>query len=109
MTTTEKENKIKKYLEQGDQEQAKDLDLCIMNDYKYYSIVKKLFDSQYQKRFVQDNFNYYLFLQIFKNTIDYILNNKQFTRYYTYSKKNTSVSTRFLTAQNIVDYFIENE
>ena len=109
MTTTEKEQKIKKYLEQGDTEQTKDLDLCIMNDYKYYSICKKLFDSQYQKRFVQDNFNYYLFLQIFKNAIDYILNDKQFTRYYTYSKKNTNVATRYTTAQKIVDYFIENE
>ena len=109
MTTTEKERKIKKYLQEQDTEQARNLDLCIMNDYKYYSIVKKLFDSQYQKRFVQDNFNYFLFLQIFKNAIDYILNDKQFTRYYTYSKNNTTVATRYGTAQNIVDYFIENE
>ena len=53
MTTTEKENKIKKYLQEQDTEQARDLDLCIMNDYKYYSILKKLFDHEYKelKRF----------------------------------------------------------
>lgn len=107
MTTTEKENKIKKYLDmEEDICLIDDLKLIINNDYKYYTIINNTLKTQYQKRIKKDNFNLILFYQITFNLINYILDDKMFYQYYTYNKKNVDVKTRYHLAKELTDEFI---
>ena len=106
-TTTEKEQKIKKYLEQEQDEQlTTELKLIINNDYKYYKIINETLKTQYQKRYKKDNFNLILFYQITFNLINYILDDKMFYQYYSYNKKNVDVKTRYHLAKELTDDFI---
>ena len=107
MTTTEKEQKIKKYLEQEQDEQLiTELKLIINNDYKYYKIINDTLTTQYKKRHKKDNFNLILFYQITFNIINYFLSDKKFYQYYTYNKNNVTVTARYHLAKELTDDFI---
>lgn len=107
ITTTEKTNKIKKYLEkEKDEAIITDLKLIINNDYKYYKIINNTLKIQYQKRIKKDNFNLILFYQITFNLINYFLNNKMFFQYYNYNKNNVTVASRYHLAKELTDDFI---
>lgn len=107
MTTTEKENEIKKYLEmEEDICLVDDLKLIINNDCKCYKLLNDVLTTQYQKRIKKDNFNLILFYQITFNIINFILNDPMFFNYYTYNKKNVDVKTRYHLAKELTDDFI---
>lgn len=107
MITTEKEQKIKKYLEQEqDNALITDLKLIINNDYKYYKIINDTLTTQYQKRYKKDNFSLVLFYQITFNLINYILDDKMFYQYYSYNKNNVTVASRYHLAKELTDDFI---
>lgn len=107
MTTTEKEQKIKKYLEQEkDEALITDVKLIINNDYKCYKLLNDVLTTQYKKRYKKNNFNLILFYQITFNIINFILDDPMFFNYYSYNKKNVTVASRYHLAKELTDDFI---
>lgn len=100
----EKKQKIIEVLNsnKGDETQAWDLAICINNtDFLQNSI--NYLQEYKNKKIKKGCFDEILFLQAIKNFIDSVLTNPTFYRWYSYNKKNVSVATRFLTAQEIAD------
>lgn len=100
-------NQILNYLEQPkDKELIKDLDTIIFKDRKLYdkyilNIVN--FFKKYTKR---NDFQKIQFLQLIKNNIDLMLNDKTLNMY-GYNKNNVSVVNRYHLANVIYNYILE--
>lgn len=97
---------LKRAEKQADQKQVRDLELIMMNDEVFVSMLNSLIeykDKKDQKR----SFNETLFFQLIKNTIDSALNTDLMKNTYRYNKSTVNVPTRWAVAQELYYYIRE--
>lgn len=98
---------ILNYLEQPkDSELLKDLDLIIFNDGELYNKYILNLVSYFKKYTKRKDFNKIQFLQLIKNNIDLMLNDKILNNY-GYNKNAVSVANRYHLANIIYNYILE--
>lgn len=107
MKNTEILKQLEKAQQNADTHQSRDLYLIISNDRNIYNQSITPTIANLRRKAQKGNFDEVQAIQAFYNIVYSALKNPSFYRYYSYNIQMVSVATRYDTAKQLLEFFID--